>query len=80
MGHEGGGCQLIVLMVATAGHGPGEQRGESHAPVTLPQDAVAAVQPQANTRSNSIAEKFIRGRPAGRTFLKEAIGILSMRV
>lgn len=79
MGHEGGGCQLIVLMVATAGRGPGEQRGKSQAPVTLPQDAVA-VQPRANTRSNSIAEKFIRGRPAGRAFWKEAIGILSMRV
>lgn len=58
---------------------PGGAAGKSQAPVTLPQHAVA-VQPQANTRSNSIAEKFMRGRPVGRTFWKEAIGILSMRV
>lgn len=32
VGHEGGGCQLIVLMVATAGHGPGEQRGKVKLP------------------------------------------------
>lgn len=31
-GHEGGGCQLIVLMVATAGHGPREERGKVKLP------------------------------------------------
>lgn len=32
VGHEGGRWQLIVLMVATAGHGPGEERGKVKLP------------------------------------------------